>query len=176
MTYKFTNLPNINVLKEDCEVHLITILAKFDEEKGSKAFAYFTVVTKHWFIHQVKKNAKQQRLETNHENISKHVEMEYLSIENPYESERNQKEFIEALWTEMNSWEISSLKENERKVLQAIKILLKEPDAIQIFNKKAVYLSLRQITGLNTKQVLNNLNKFRKAYSAFKHKWDNGEK
>ena len=34
-TYKFTNLPNIESLKEECEVHLITILSNFDPSKGS---------------------------------------------------------------------------------------------------------------------------------------------
>ena len=37
-TYKFTNLPNVDTLKIDCEVHLVTILSNFDPAKGSKAF------------------------------------------------------------------------------------------------------------------------------------------
>ena len=36
-TYKFGSLPNIDALKEECEIHLITILSNFDESKGSKA-------------------------------------------------------------------------------------------------------------------------------------------
>mgnify|MGYP001484470678 CR=1 FL=1 len=43
---------------------------------------------------------------------------------------------------------------------------------IEIFNKKAVYLYLRELTGLNTKQVVNNLNKLREKYRTFKTKWD----
>ena len=58
-TYKFGSLPNIDALKEECEIHLITILSNFDETKGSKAFSYFSVVTKNWFIARVKKNAMQ---------------------------------------------------------------------------------------------------------------------
>ena len=50
-TYKFTNLPNIDPLKEECKVWLTTILAKYDPNKGSKAFSYFSVITKNWFIH-----------------------------------------------------------------------------------------------------------------------------
>ena len=49
------------------------------------------------------------------------------------------------------------------------------PDTtIQIFNKKAVYLYIREITGLNTKQVVNNLNKMRERYAVFKKKWNQG--
>ena len=81
------------------------------------------------------------------------------------------KEFMEFLWKEINRWDKQNLKENERKVLGAIKILLSDPDAIEIFNKKAIYLYIREITNLNTKQVLNNLNKFRLEYSNFKKKW-----
>ena len=40
------------------------------------------------------------------------------------------------------------------------------------YNKKAVYLYLRELTGLNTKQVVNNLNKLREKYRVFKNKWD----
>ena len=68
-----------------------------------------------------------------------------------------------------------SIKENEKKVLMAVRILLDSADQIEIFNKKAIYLYLREITGLNTKQVVNNLNKLRKRYRTFKTKWENSE-
>ena len=83
-------------------------------------------------------------------------------------------EFWRAFWVELDDWEEEELKENEKRVVQAIKILLKEPDAIEIFNKKAVYLYLREITGLNTKQIVNNLNKIRIRYKSFKNDWDKG--
>ena len=38
-TYKFTTLPNIDVLREECKVWLMTILDKFQPEKGHKAFS-----------------------------------------------------------------------------------------------------------------------------------------
>ena len=45
---------------------------------------------------------------------------------------------------------------------------------IEIFNKKAIYLYLREITGLNTKQIVNSLKKFRKKYYLFKNDWEGG--
>ena len=66
------------------------------------------------------------------------------------------------------------MKPNEEKVYKAVKILLDSPDDIEIFNKKAIYLYLREITGLNTKQVVNSLNKFREYYYDFKQDWENG--
>lgn len=170
-TYKFTNLPNIDSLREECEVYLSTILSKFDPSKGSKAYSYFSVIAKHWFIHKVKKNAKQLREETQFEEIDKNIEIEYLTIYNNYVPDRVKSEFLTKLWDEIEVWEMQSLKPNEKKVLQAIKILLKEPDAIEIFNKKAIYLYIREITNLNTKQVATNLNKLKLDYSSFKKKW-----
>ena len=60
-TYKFTTLPNIDALRDECKIWLITILSKYDPNRGSKAFSYFSVITKNWFIHQTKKRSKQRR-------------------------------------------------------------------------------------------------------------------
>ena len=45
-TYKFTSLPNIDPLREECKIWLTTILDKYDPNKGSKAFSYFSVITR----------------------------------------------------------------------------------------------------------------------------------
>ena len=42
-TYKFNNLPNIDYLKDDCKLWLITILDKYDVERKSKAFSYLVL-------------------------------------------------------------------------------------------------------------------------------------
>ena len=56
-TYKFTTLPNVDSLRDECKIWLTTILDKYNPDKGSKAFSYFSVITKHWFIHKLKKNS-----------------------------------------------------------------------------------------------------------------------
>ena len=68
-TYRFTSLPNIDALRDECKIWLVTILEKFKPEKGSKAFSYFSVVTKNWFIQQVKKNKKKNQREIEFENL-----------------------------------------------------------------------------------------------------------
>ena len=65
--------------------------------------------------------------------------------------------------------------ENEEKVYEAVRLIFSNPDRIDIFNKKAIYFYIREITGLNTKQVVNNLNKMRVKYRVFKKKWDKGD-
>jgi DNA-directed RNA polymerase specialized sigma subunit len=170
-TYKFTNLPNIDDLKEECKIWLTTILDKFDPDKGSKAFSYFSVITKNWFIHKVKKNTVQAKREVLLEEIKNNIDDHIVTYNNYYDI-RNEQEFWELLYKEIKDWETESLKTNERKVLEAIKILFENSEDIEIFNKKAIYLYLREITGLNTKQVVNNLNKLRVRYREFKKEWD----
>ena len=66
------------------------------------------------------------------------------------------------------------MKANEEKVYKAICVLMENPDDIEIFNKKAIYLYIRELTGLNTKQVVNNLNKLRAKYRVFMSEWNDG--
>ncbi len=174
-TYKFSTLPNIDLLRDECKIWLTTILDKFDPAKGSKAFSYFSVITKNWFIHKIKKNSQQNRREIQFEDLSKDLEHGYLSTQNTYDKKREEREFWEHLWEQIEFWSQGNLRTNERKVLEAIKILLQNSDNIEIFNKKAIYLYLREITGLNTKQIVNNLNKMRAKYSDFKKDWNDGK-
>jgi len=173
-TYKFTNLPNIDYLRDECKIWLMTVLDKFDPLKGSKAFSYFSVITKNWFIHKVKKQQKRNRREIDYDNISKSYEEEYLSTNESYISNREEEEFWNRFYEEIKSWDASQMKENDLKVYQAIIVLFESKEDIEIFNKKAIYLYLREITGLNTKQIVNSLKKFRKKYSFFRQNWENG--
>ena len=87
-TYKFTTLPNIDALKDECKVWLTTILDKYDPNKGSKAFSYFSVITKNWFIHKVKKNTQQYKREIQFEDLSKSLEHSYVTSANKYVENR----------------------------------------------------------------------------------------
>ena len=173
-TYKFTTLPNIDELREECKIWLTTILDKYNLAKGSKAFSYFSVITKNWFIHKVKKNSKKLQREVEYDSLSTEAKLKYVSCYNEYDERREKQEFLDLLHQEIDTWDVPTLKPNERKVLEAIQIILSESDRIEIFNKKAIYLYMREITGLNTKQIVSNLNKMRIKYRTFKEKWDEG--
>tara|TARA_R110002020_G_scaffold412654_3_gene622216 strand:+ start:1853 stop:2533 length:681 start_codon:yes stop_codon:yes gene_type:complete len=172
-TYKFTTLPNIDYLREECKAWLVTILDKYDPNKGSKAFSYFSVVTKNWFIHKVKKTTKRLKTERaiddyNSPNVA-------LTEINPYEGTREKDEFFTFLREHIDEWYEVAEKENEIKVINAIKVLFEHSNDIEIFNKKAIYLYMREITDLNTKQIATVLTKLKIRYAAFKVEWDNGE-
>ncbi|MAG25964.1 hypothetical protein CMI47_10335 [Candidatus Pacearchaeota archaeon] len=173
-TYKFTNLPNCDSLRDECKIWLMTILDKYDPNKGSKAFSYFSVITKNWFIHKVKRQQKRNRREIGFEMLPKRFEEEFLSTDDSYLTYREEEEFWAFFFKELQSWDESQMKENDLKVYKAINILFESKEDIDIFNKKAIYLYLREITGLNTKQVVNSLKKFRKKYTMFKQDWENG--
>jgi hypothetical protein len=115
------------------------------------------------------------RREVTFDDVAKELEQKHASVPNPYDKLREDREFWSHLWTEIEVWEAELLKPNEQKVLNAVKHLLSSSDDIEIFNKKAIYLYLRELTDLNTKQVVNNLNKLRIRYRGFKTKWTNGE-
>ncbi len=175
-TYKFNKLPNIGDLQQDCKVMLVTILHKFKPEKGSKAFSYFSVITKNWFIAQVKKNAKKNKREIS---LEQHLSMDKIAgtelyADDEYYENQEREEFMALLKSEIDSWETVTMRPNEKKVYEAIKTLLANADKLEIFNKKAIYLYLREITGLNTKQIVAQLSKMRVKYKDFKVRYENG--
>ena len=180
-TYKFTTLPNIDSLREECKFWLVTILDKYDPNKGSKAFSYFSVVTKNWFIHKVKKTSKQVKREISFENLEflKAHERDKLVAKNEYLNKREKEEFWEFLLKELQGWELeeegAAPSSNDLRVLKSITELLNNPDDVEILNKKAIYLYMREITGLNTKQIANSLKKFKIKYRSFKKEWIRGE-
>ena len=146
-TYKFTTLPNI----------------------------YFSVITKNWFIHKVKKQKRKNMREVDYDAAPKRYEQEYLATEHTWVSDQLQKEFWTSFYEDMKTWESNDMRENDERVYKAIIVLFESKEDIEIFNKKAIYLYLREITGLNTKQVVNSLNKFREHYRDFRSDWENGK-
>ena len=174
-TYRFTNLPDIEDLREECKGWLITILAKFDPNKGSKAFSYFSVVTKNWFIHKVKKNKKRLEREVSFDAVDYDLEKDLLDKAESYQDKQVRKELMHNLRIEMETWQVDFTKPAEKKVYDAVIVLFNSAEDIEIFNKKAIYLYLREITGMNTKQVVTQLNKMRKRYREFRNDWDDGK-
>ncbi len=174
-TYKFNNLPNIDYLKDDCKIWLTTILDKYDPNKGSKAFSYFSVITKNWFIHKIKKNAQAAKREINIEDAMKTAHSSFLVEKNEYESNREKAEFWNALILFVKTLEQNNSiikNENDKKVISSIEYMLENMEKIEILNKKAIYLYLREMTGLTTKQLAPTLRKIKVEYRYFITEWN----
>ena len=175
-SFKFTNLPNIEYLMDECKIWLITILDKYDTQKNSKAFSYFSVIVKNWFIQKTKKKAKAIQYEVPLDEITNETEMERSPEDDIHpEESMSTNQFMVYLRAEMVDWEYLAERTNEERVVKAIQILMDSAQDIDIFNKKAIYLYLREITGLNTKQVVASLKRLKPHYDLFKKSWDDGE-
>jgi hypothetical protein len=151
----------------------VTILDKYNADKGCKAFSYFSVITKNWFIHKVKKvkNNKDVSLD----DLTNNEEEDYISYEYDIIEQQDSKIFMSFfLEREMLDWSEMIETDVEKKVFDALTTLFANAEDIQIFNKKAIYLYMREITGLNTKQIVAGLKKFRKTYKGLRSDWDNG--
>jgi len=171
--YKFFTIDDVETLKQDCLANLYEMLPKFDPEKGTKGFSYFNVVAKNWFIQKTRERAKKNRIErelhvgVDSDSIRDNPSMTY----SPHEDDVLEQEFWKSLFTELDFWRSKLVKKNERKVLEAVIFLMSNPELVTIYNKKAVYLYLREMTGLNEKQVAMNLKKMRELYAKWKSKY-----
>ena len=175
--YKFHTLDNIDILKNDCFSFLFENLYKYDSTRGHKAFSYFNVVAKNYFIQKVKNNKKKKTVDIRIEKESlPALEKKYYQVvvEHPEEF-FIKSEFYELLKDEVQSWECKFSKDQEKKVLNAVIYLLNSFDENLPESKKSIYLLLREFSSLNTKQVVTNLIKFRKKYYLFKKKYMAGE-
>ena len=175
--YKFHFLDDIETLKNDCLAHLFGVLYKFDESRNKKAFSYFNVITKNWFIQQVKLNKKRAKFDVklDRETLTRLENTDPNFAVSPYENELINNEFFILLKENIHEWKKKFYKESETKVIDAIILLLENPDYITLYNKKGIYIFLRELTGLSTKQIAANLMKIKKKYVSFKKRYGDGE-
>ena len=174
--YKFHTLGDLDILKNDCLSFLFETLYKFDGSKGHKAFSYFNVVAKNWFIQKVKIFKKKNKSDVYFDKalLNKLENSDEKFVHN-YEESLMDLEFLILMKEEIKKWRLKFDKKQEKMVLEAVILLLSNPDLISIYNKKGIYMYIREITGLNTKQVVTNLSKIKKKYDSFKKKYLGGE-
>jgi len=146
---------------------------KFDSERGSKAFSYFSVMSRNYFSQKLKtfKKKMQTDIHISKELIST-LESDSNFVFNPH-TKKEEEEFLKLLKEEIKTWRSKFTKDQEKIVLDAIILLIYNPDLIDILNKKGIYLYMREITNLSTKQIVNSLVKFKKKYNSFKRKYLN---
>ena len=149
---------NVDVLKQDCVINLYETLHKFDPSKGHRAFSYFNVVAKHWLIiHSRKKNKRAFRLVSiddpdNDINIDAlfHRNGQYVQ---PPSSKMGQEEKTEEI--RQLFMEIRKRVRNEREVrcVDAIIEIFNKVDELDFLNKRAIFVYVREMSGLNSKQL-----------------------
>ena len=145
-------------LKLDCVSFLYETLEKFDPERGSKAFSYFNVCAKHFLIIQTNKRNKINNRQVSLDNFAglssrdkKSVES-YSYIPSP-ETQMIQKEDRQRMFQVLKIIEGKTRNENEKLCIQAVEKLFIDIDKLEFLNKRAIFVYLRDISGLNPKQL-----------------------
>ena len=149
---------NVDVLKQDCVINLYETLHKFDPSKGHRAFSYFNVVAKHWLIiHSRKKNKRQYRMVSiddpdNDINVDAlfHQNGQYSS---PPSSQMEQQEKVEEIRQMFNEIRKRVRNEREQLCVDAIIEIFNRVDELDFLNKRAIFVYVRDMTGLNSKQL-----------------------
>jgi len=171
--YRFYTLGDPETLQRECLTDLYNALPKFDASKSanpnkptSTSFSYFNMVAKNWFIARSRENSRRNKNESDlyydldHENVKTDPNF----MVSPHEALVEEKERWIKFYEAMDSWRGKLKKKNEKQVLEAIIFIMKNSEMVSIYNKKAVYLYLRELTGLNTKQIVVNLKRIRSLY------------
>jgi len=150
-TFKFyyTEVDNLEDLKHEVICFLLEKLDYFDPSKGSKAFSYFSIVGKNYLILYNNNNYKKKKI-TVDVMAADEDDGVIQSLGRP-QRKQELKDFID-YFSEYVDKHIFKLfkKDKDRKVADAINILFKRRENLEIFNKKALYIYIREITDVDT--------------------------
>jgi hypothetical protein len=165
-TFKFTYFDNSPLeIQRETVSHLVINMHKFQAGKG-KAFSYFSIVAKNYLIFHNN---------TNYKRFNQHVDISEtpgessvcLQTEDAHHKNVQTQELMKLL---MNYWEknISKIfnKEKDLNIAYAVIELFRGCDRLETFNKKTLYLYIREISGCKTQQVTKVINKM-KSYQSF---------
>lgn len=155
-TFKFYNTDVDQI--EDLKCDIVRMLYeekidKFDPSRGAKAYSYFGTIVKHWLqAYNVKNyNLKKKTVALD---VRSFTDVPETEPELEITSTITLSEFIDGWVTEItaNLQEIFP-DESERKIADAVLTLFRTRQTIEVFNKKALYVYLKEITGCETVYV-----------------------
>jgi hypothetical protein len=182
--YNLADFEEREEVAADCASMLYEALNKFDATKGHRAFAYFSVVARHWLISRRKIQRKFRMRDVSYDSINPQGEEEMLSLTDIEKLQENQtipspdgvvtrEDFslsVEELWEEMllDVESSSEMGENERFVIEACKVICDKAEELDIQTRNAMKLYLIEYTGLCKKELGQALKNLREVY--FKNK------
>ena len=153
-TFKFyyTEVDQIEHLQHEIITFLLSKLHLFNPDNGAKAYSYFGTITKNWLIVYNTKNYKKRvqkapvdelyKDDNYSYNIGEEKEKDNLSI-----FLDNYISYVE------NRFDIFFPKGNDAQVADAILELFRKRENLEIFNKKALYIYIREIMATNGLEV-----------------------
>ena len=160
-TFKFyhTEVENIEDLQHEIITFLLSKIHLFDSTRGAKAFSYFGTIVKRWLILYNEKNYKKKVASVPITILNDDITESYTIEENNSPSDKlsyNDKlSLFMDLYVEYCTTNIFTLfpKEEEAKIADAILELFRKRDHLIIFNKKALYIYIREIIDVKTPRI-----------------------
>jgi hypothetical protein len=159
-TFKFSYFDyGFEDIKAEVVAFMVMNIHKYDHTKGSKAFSYFSVVAKNYLILHNNNNYKKLK---SHDDIS--VLDNFKRDLNTYD-ELDIKNFTHEVinYFELNLSTIFK-KQRDLNIAYAILDLMKKVDDIENFNKKSLYILIREMTDVNTTQITSVVTVLKKYY------------
>ena len=156
-------------LKNDCVSFLYETLEKWDESRGTKAFSYFNVVAKNWLIMNARKTKKissRMLSLTNADHFSssdKQVMSGYDYFPGPDEMLIN-RELRDEIISDLHSVQKKVRGQKEKACIEAIITVFNNIEELDFLNKRAIFVYVRDISGLNPKQLSVAMSAIRKHY------------
>ena len=168
-TFKFyyTEVDNITDLQHEVITFLLSKIHLFKPEKGAKAFSYFGTIAKRYLILSNQKNYK-KRIDTAPIEILEESENHSYNLDESSYNERLSS-FID-LYIEHCTQNIYELfpKEYDARIADAILELFRKRENLDIFNKKALYIYIREIIDAKTPKITKIANQL---YDIFKQNY-----
>jgi hypothetical protein len=160
-TFKFyyTEVENIEDLQHEIITFLLSKIHLFDPSKGAKAYSYFGTIVKRWLILYNEKNYKKRVNSVPVMSIEEDNNHSYVIEENNSPSDKlghNDKiAFFTDLYVEYCTLNIYKLfpKEQDAKIADAILELFRKRDSLEVFNKKALYIYIREMIDAKTPKI-----------------------
>ena len=149
-------------VKHEVVSFLVMNMHKFKEGKG-KAFSYFSIVAKNYLILHNNKNYKHYKI---------HDKVEVLDYKRNFTSEES-VDYVEEFNSEfvrqmLDYWDnnITNIFRRQKDILvaDAVLELFRRRMNIENFNKKALYIMIREMTGSNTQHITRVINQMKKYY------------
>jgi hypothetical protein len=146
--------------------NLVSNMHKFREGHG-KAFSYFSIIAKNFLILYNNGNYKKFKRHTSvddDEVVYDHRELTYFPAD-----EVKKKELSEFMRLMVDYWDSNLEKtfkrQNELSIAAAVVEVFRRSESIENFNKKAIYLYIREMTNCKTQAITKVIGKMKKAQS-----------
>lgn len=160
-------------LKNDCVNFLFETLGKFDATRGTNAFSYFNVVAKNWLIIKTKQKNQRSKKSVSLDDLNSLTQHETKFLEN-HNTVHIQEDISETNDILNNTVDMlydirSRVKtENELICINSIITIFENIDDVDILNKSAVLLYMRELSGLSPKQLTTAMQSIKKHYKKIK--------